>query len=163
MELSTRQGVYVLVVAGAVAGLAACSSGSSGGGGGHLSGTPPTIAITSPTAGTTVMVTKTGSEEDIPVDFTMTNFTLKNAGSCGSTANCGHVHVLIDGANSCGGPPYNNAEYSGSPTKAIVSQCSTVNGAHTISLELHFDDHSPVNGPDGKVIASSVQVTVQGG
>jgi hypothetical protein len=106
----------------------------------------------------------TGGDEDIPVAFALTNFTLKPPGACGSvSSSCGHIHVLIDGAMSCGGPPYNNDDETGSPATAIVSKCGTVNGPHTITLELHADDHSSVDGADGTVIASSVQVTVQGG
>jgi hypothetical protein len=175
MKRVTRHGACALVIVGAVAASAACSSGSSGNGPGTGSssgggsgsggtGTLPTIAITSPMAGSVMVTPSASGEDDIPVAFTLTNFTLKPPGGCGSVSDtCGHIHVVIDSAMSCGGPPYNNDDETGSPATAIVSKCSTINGAHTISLELHADDHSPVNDANGMVISSSVQVTVQGG
>jgi hypothetical protein len=76
-------------------------------------------------------------------------------------ANCGHIHILIDGS-ACTpmGSPYNNDNTTGSPALAIVSNCPTATGAHTITLELHNDDHSPINGPNNMVISASVMVTV---
>jgi hypothetical protein len=37
------------------------------------------------------------------------------------------------------------------------------NGMHTITLELHHDDHSAYNDAAGKVINTSVMVTTTGG
>jgi hypothetical protein len=141
----------------------------------------PTIAITSPASAAAVTVTKgagTPAEDDVPIAFTTTGITLMMPGSCldksDSIDNCGHVHLLIDGAMctpSASGLPYNNATpataaadgANASPVNAIVSSCPTVNGAHTVTLELHHDDHSPVNGADGTVISSQVMITVSGG
>ncbi len=140
----------------------------------------PTIAITSPASAAAVMVTKgagTPAEDDVPIAFTTTGITLMMPGSCtdksDSNDNCGHVHLLIDGA-ACtpSGSPYNNATpasaaadgANASPVNAIVSSCPTVNGAHTVTLELHHDDHSPIVGADGMtVISSQVMITVSGG
>ena len=107
-----------------------------------------------------------GAEEDIPIAYTVTGFTLMAPGSCtaGSTT-CGHIHLLIDNATSCGAPPYNN-DGTGSPTNAIMSKCAAgaINGSHTIVMELHHDDHSPVINPaTTMVISDSVQITVTGG
>ncbi len=139
------------------------SGASSSSSGGNEGG--PSIFITSPSNGSTVTPTEAdgGGEEDILVSFSLGDFTLMAPGSCGSTPNCGHIHLLIDGANSCGGPPYNNAITSGTSGNAIISKCSQVNGSHVISLELHDDQHNPINGPNGQVISSSVTITVQGG
>jgi hypothetical protein len=144
------------------------SSSGSGSGSGSSSGSEggalPTIKIATPATGSSVAVVKNGAEEDIPVTFTLTNFTLMAAGSCGSiSTTCGHIHLLIDDATSCGAPPYNVAIESGTSGNAVVSKCSTVNGAHKIILELHDDQHNPINGANGQVISDSVQLTVTGG
>jgi hypothetical protein len=54
--------------------------------------------------------------------------------------------------------PYNNAGAT-SPINAGLDYCAKVEGAHTISLEIHNDDHSPVKGADGKVISDSIKIT----
>jgi hypothetical protein len=174
MKMLGRQSKQALVILGAIAALAACSSSGGGGttsggdggtssGGGEGGGGTPSITISSPTDGSSVAVTKNGTEEDIPVAFHLSNFTLAAAGTCpggASNTGCGHIHVVIDDASSCGGPPYNNVENTGSPATAIVSKCATVNGSHKLQLELHYDDHSAVPGAGA---VSAVTVTVTGG
>jgi hypothetical protein len=88
---------------------------------------------------------------------------LKAPGSCAGATNCGHIHVLVDGpACTPAGAPYNN-DAEASPATAILSKCPTANGAHTATLEIHNDDHSPFLGADGKVISTSVGFTASGG
>ena len=151
------------------------SSGGGDGGGGDGGATYPTIAISSPMSGATVTVTKLpGTEEVVPISFSTTNIMLMAPGSCpmslGPTDDsCGHVHLLIDGtACTPAGAPYNNATPAmagavPSPVNAIVTSCPMVNGAHTVTLELHHDDHSSLMGADGKVISTQVMFTASGG
>jgi hypothetical protein len=74
-----------------------------------------------------------------------------------SSDNCGHVHVLVDGA-ACTpmGAPYNNAGQA-SPIDAKLSSCPMATGAHTVMLELHHNDHSPVQ-PGGSMTTVSASV-----
>jgi hypothetical protein len=91
------------------------------------------------------------------------------AGTCPpnlkSTDNCGHIHVLVDGS-ACTpmGAPYNNAANTSGPVNAILSSCpmATINGPHTILLELHHDDHTPVQ-VNGATVSASVMITASGG
>jgi hypothetical protein len=155
---------------GSSSGAGSSSGSGSGSGSSSGGGSLPTISISSPAAGATVTPTKNGTEEDIPVAFTLTNFTLKPPNGCGSVSKtCGHIHVLVDDANSClgTGVPYNNDDETGSPGTVIISQCTggttQVNGAHKFILELHAQDHSPVTDATGATISASVSVTVSGG
>jgi hypothetical protein len=150
-----------------LAALAGCSSSSSGsttdGGGG---GGSPTITISSPASG--AMITVTPPNDTLPLTFATTNFTLAAAGTCPpamkSTDNCGHIHILVDGsACTPEGGPYNNEAHAPGTANAILSSCPMANGAHTVMLELHHDDHSPVKDASGNTIAASVMVTVTGG
>jgi hypothetical protein len=101
----------------------------------------------------------------VSIAFSTTNFMLAMPGSCGSmksTDNCGHVHVLVDGA-ACtpSGSPYNN-DATSTPATAILSSCPMANGMHTATLELHHDDHSPIL-VGGTVVKASVMFTATGG
>jgi hypothetical protein len=170
-------GLSGFVVLGAAVLATACSS-SSGGGGTPDSGGgggAPTISLT--TSGSVTVVTN-GSEKDVPLAFTTSNFTLKQPGQCGSLAGgntCGHVHVFVDytassGSTPCGEPgaPYNNQGWT-SPVNANMSQCTTdtpsftINGSHSFRLELHNDGHGPINDASGNVIQSTATLTVSGG
>jgi hypothetical protein len=144
------------------------SSGSSGSSSGGLPTGTPTIAITSPTAGASVAVTP--PTDFVSIGFTATNFQFAAAGTCPAdlvnTDNCGHIHVLVDG-NDCtpDGSPYNNA--TGAPpvtsVNAILSECPMVDGSHTAQLQLHHDNHTPIDNDAGVNIAASVQFTATGG
>jgi hypothetical protein len=156
------------------------SSGSSSGSSGAL----PTITITSPTNGGTATVVKQAvtGEVDVPVTFTTTNFTGMPAEACPSISNnCGHVHLFVDpsddgGASPCTpmNSPYNNAsplaESDGgvtpfSPMNAIMSNCANtdpINGTHTLRIELHSNNHAPINGADGGVIYDELSFTASG-
>jgi hypothetical protein len=125
-------------------------------GGSIITSTAPTINIVTPQAG--AMLTP-NADRGVTVAFTVANFTLKGPGTCGSvTDSCGHVHLLIDGAKCTPpGQPYNNAG-AASPITALFGSCPTLAGSHTITLELHRDDHTPISTP----VSSSITVTVTG-
>jgi hypothetical protein len=176
--LDLRLVAFALAIRSVAGGCSSSSPGkaSSGDGGGGEGGASfPTIAISSPMSGATVTVTKLpGTEEVVPISFSTTNIMLMTPGACPASLgptddSCGHVHLLIDGA-ACtpGGQPYNNATPAmagdvPSPVNAIVTSCPMVNGAHTVTLELHHDDHSSLMGADGKVISTQVMFTASGG
>jgi hypothetical protein len=104
------------------------------------------------------------------------------AGDCGSVSNsCGHVHIFVDpsedgGTSPCTpmNSPYNNASPLApadggvpmfSPMNAIMSNCANtdpINGQHTLRIELHSDQHAPINGPDGGVLFDQIQFTATG-
>jgi hypothetical protein len=155
---------------GGSSGSSGSSSGSSGSSSGGLPTGTPSITITSPMAGASVAVTP--PTDYVLIGFTVTNFELEAAGTCmamgvpATSDNCGHIHVLVDG-NDCtpDGAPYNNA--TGAPpvtsVQAILSECPMVNGSHTAQLQLHHDDHSPIDNDAGVNIAASVTFTATGG
>jgi hypothetical protein len=179
MWILRSRAVLALGAAAALAGAmasssVACSSSSSGGNTGSSSGSSssggeggggePTLSITMPTSGATV--TPTGAMSTVDVAFTVTNFSFFAPGAAGCDAksdNCGHIHVLVDGsACTPSGSPYDNADQTGSPAQAILSTCPKVSGAHTISLELHHTDHSPIQ-VNGMTVSASVMVTAGSG
>jgi hypothetical protein len=125
-------------------------------GGSTIGTTLPSVTITSPLTGATVTP---DADKSVLVAFTVNNFTLKGPGMCGSVSDaCGHVHLLIDGsACTPAGKPYNNGG-AASPIKAEFGSCPTVAGSHTITLELHRDDHSTISTP----VSGAVTVTVAG-
>jgi hypothetical protein len=129
--------------------LAAC--GSSG----------PTIAISSPNAGATVPL-GTDAMKSVSVSFSTTGFTLMAPGATNCpTGTCGHVHLFIDGSGCTpAGAPYNNDGVT-SPVSAYFIACQTPTGSHTVSVELHNNDHTPVTDSSGKTIAGSVTFTTQ--
>jgi hypothetical protein len=57
------------------------------------------------------------------------------------------------------GPSVPNAFHAG------IDYCAgapaNITGSHTITLELHHNDGSPVTGGDGKTVSDSVKITVQ--
>jgi hypothetical protein len=92
---------------------------------------------------------------------------LAAAGTCppalASGNNCGHVHILVDGSTCTpDGAPYNN-DGTASPANAILSKCPMANGSHTITLELHHDNHAPVLDSSMMTIKTSVMITATGG
>ena len=136
--------LFVLGLAGLAPIACSSSNGSTAGDGGI-----PSIAITSPASGDSVSTT---TSTDVPVVFTVTNFELMAAGTCGAVNdNCGHVHVLVDGTACNAGGAYNSAfpvtGGAGSPATATaqLSKCPAATGTHTLKLELHRDDHSAVS------------------
>ncbi|MHB1844440.1 MAG: hypothetical protein ACYCWW_06335 [Deltaproteobacteria bacterium] len=123
-------------------------------------GANPAIVLDQPQNGS-VVTAGSDSHSSVPVTFSVENFSLSAPGSCpaSSAGLCGHVHVLVDGA-ACtpSGSPYDNAAVA-SPAKAYLASCSAVAGTHTVTLELHNDDHSPVQ-VGGVTVSASTTVTV---
>jgi hypothetical protein len=154
-------GFIALVTACSSSSTSASSSGSTGDSG--TSSSTPTIAITAPANnGTLTLTNKTGN-----IAFTTTNFTLMAAGTCPSNDNdtppCGHIHVLIDGTacnDTNGNVPY-NISATASPAAANFGLCPTADGAHTVVLELHNDDHSPYQ-VNGQTVSATVSITTSG-
>jgi predicted RNA-binding protein YlqC (UPF0109 family) len=114
----------------------------------------PGISVVSPLEGAPLIL-GADAKQSVPLDFTVTSFTLKAPNTCAGMANCGHVHLLVDG-NACNaaGSPYNNPAVA-SPAVAYLAQCAQPAGGHVVTLELHNDDHTPVVGPDGRAIQAS--------
>ncbi len=154
--------VLSFLVIGALAGCSSSSTPASTGGGddsGTTGAGSGTLKISSPATGSTVAM----NNGSIDVAFTITNFTLKAPGSCAGATNCGHVHVLIDGAacnDTGGGLPYNVAA-TASPAQPNFHLCPTAAAAHKITLELHNDDHSPYQ-VNGATVSDEVDVTTTG-
>ena len=122
----------------------------------------PTIAISQPTQNATVTMAVGNT---VPVMFGVMNFLLKAPGTCvAADGACGHVHLKVDGAacnDTAGMKPYNNAGFA-SPINANLAFCPMATGAHTISLELHNNDHTPVLDPTTMmVISTNVAIQTQ--
>jgi hypothetical protein len=165
MEDTMKQLASMAIVLAVAVPLVACGNSSSGSGNGSSGGgSAPSISITMPAAN--AMVTLTKPMDNVPVAFTVQNFTMVNAGdaSCANTSNnCGHVHLLVDGsACTPAGMPYNNWGYA-SPINAVLSSCPMANGMHTVTLELHHNDHSPVLDASMNTISTHVAFTATGG
>jgi hypothetical protein len=130
--------------------------------GGSSSGSMASVQITSPLTGASVAL-GTDNLQSVPVVFTLSNFTLKAPGTCAGAANCGHLHLVIDGYTSpCdpvkgnGTEKYNVEVTTGTTTNAQFALCGgTAAGAHVITLEVHDDAHADVNDSNGNLIKSA--------
>ncbi len=133
-----------------VVSLLACGSGG-------LPQVTPSVKIDSPTNGSTVNLPL---NSQVAVNFE-TNYTLKAPGTCSGLSDCGHVYVLVDSTN-CNQPglPY-NALGIASPVEADLSKCAQPKGPHTITLELHNDDDSPVLTLIGNPVTDAAMITAQ--
>jgi hypothetical protein len=119
----------------------------------------PTITISAPASGATVTM-GTDADKTVPITFGVSDFTLMAAGTCNGAANCGHVHILVDGP-TCSPPPYNNEAHAIPTANALLAKCPTPAGSHTVTLELHDDMHNPVKDASGTQIAASVTFTAK--
>jgi hypothetical protein len=108
------------------------------------SGTPSLI-ILSP-AGALNKATTVNSS--FVVTFIVSNFLLVQPNGQPNALNYGHLHVLVDG---------NYWTLWASPNGIPMTLPA---GQHTIKLELHNNDHSPVLSPSGQPIAKSITITV---
>jgi hypothetical protein len=133
---------------------AACGGSSSG-------GSNASVVITSPLAGASVTM-GTDPLKSVPVSFTLSNFTLMAPSHCAGAANCGHLHLVIDGYTSpCNTLPgvgtemYNAQVTTGTTTSAQFSTCAAPAGSHTLTLEVHDDAHGDVNDANGNLIKSA--------
>jgi hypothetical protein len=148
-------GVWLVVQVAA----AGCSSSSSG---------PPQIVITSPQSGSVVQLQ---ASDTTTVNFSVSNFALKQPGSCGGGANCGQVYADIDnGACNQSLKMYN--AIAPSPTNASttsvtldfsVCPASTFSGNHTITLSLRLDNGDQVIGAGNAPAIAQISITTTGG
>ncbi len=145
-----------------VAAAAVGCGGSSGGGG------PPQIVVTNPQSGSVVQLPATDTTQ---VNFNVSNFNLRQPGTCGGAANCGQVYADIDsGACNQGGKMYNAiapSAQNGSTSSIIVdfSVCpaSTFSGNHTITLSLRLDNGATVIGAGNAPAVAQLSMTTTGG
>jgi hypothetical protein len=121
-------------------------------------GPPAVLTITAPVSGATVVVGP-DADKSVPVSFTVQNLAVAAQGQCNGTATCGHVEVFIDGA-ACSGVQRDNAEGGSSPVKAKLAKCTPPTGMHTIRLELHYDDYTPVLDASNQPVGAEITVTV---
>jgi hypothetical protein len=124
----------------------------------------PAVANVWPVAASTVTM-GTDADKTVPIYFTAANFTFKAAGTCGTTPNCGHAHLNIDGDacdNVAAGKTYNSSNSADGlvPIKAKLSLCPNPTGQHTFVVTLHHDDHSPVQ-VSGQTVAATTIANVQ--
>jgi len=143
-------------------------------------GSTATITINAPADGANVIaeLEMDGDEVELEVEieFTVTNFTLKEPGTCGGAAACGHVHIKVDGDN-CDDTeedgtmlPFNEEVFV-SPSGADLLYCGGVSlgpdgvegadGGHTITVQLHNDDESAVTNTIGVIVSDQVNVEVE--
>lgn len=187
-RLESRLACALLLASGALAGCDDHAHDTDAGGGGGKDASTPTPGLdastapkdagaTTPDAGTLVVPSVTigkpaanakvllmsDADRSLDVEFTVKDFTLKSPGACAGAANCGHVHLRIDGA-ACdkAGSPYNNVG-TASPIKALFAACgpARLKGEHTLTLELHADDHTAIKDAAGSEVKAEVKVTVE--
>jgi hypothetical protein len=144
--------------------LAACSSSSDNGTTDAGPTGTPTIKITSPKTGASVAIADLTGGTTVAVQYSVTSFDLKTAGTCGAEKSCGHIHVLVN-ADACNatGLPANDEDVT-NPIPANLSFCKpgVAPGNYTIALELHDDSHAPVKDATGATIADQVTIAVTG-
>ena len=116
----------------------------------------PSVVLTMPANHSTVTL-GTDVNKSVPISFTTENFTLAAVGTPSCGTGCGHVHVLIDNAACNASGQTFNAEGSASPISALFAFCPVATGMHTVSAELHNNDHTPVSGAS----ASSFMIETQ--
>jgi hypothetical protein len=130
---------------------------------------PPSIAfpmaIGDPTMDSDVALT---ADADLSVAFrpVLSGFRLSAPGTCGTDADCGHMHLTIDphlgAAYNCDGKDYNSA--GAGETISAKFRCvpeAKRAGAHIIGITLHRDDHAPyMTTPESKAVGAWVRVHV---
>jgi hypothetical protein len=139
--------------------LAAC--GSSGGG-------APQVTITGVQPGATISLM---ADDTYPLNFSVSNFSLKQPGQCGTAADCGQAYLAIDG-DACdqSGQTYNAI----TPTAANTSQstlfanfalcpAASLGGNHQLVVSLHLDDGAQVVGTGNAPTQATISVVVTGG
>jgi hypothetical protein len=156
---------YVVGAVGCATLAVACSSDSAKT---PTNGPEPAVSITEPADKATVIIT---DDPDVPVAFTVTNFTLKEPGKCAGASACGHVHVLVDG-HSCddheNGEVHSfNAESATSPVGAGLDYCTDavmgvpVEKSYPVVVSLYGDDEAEVKDSSGKAVSDSIEFSVK--
>jgi hypothetical protein len=128
---------------------------------GHSHAEPPALTIVSPAPNAKIIF---GSDQEKAIDVMVkaANFTIRPAGQCDGTPQCGHLHLKIDpSGDACNipGRPYNsmNSDTGGEVIKARFGHCQSPSGTHVIGILLANDNHTPVI-IDGKPVTASVTV-----
>jgi hypothetical protein len=109
----------------------------------------PGLAIIAPARDGTSRPLGTDADLSVAVTIAATGFTLADPSDttetgCNGAANCGHVHIFIDGTDgNQPGAPYNNLGFTPQVT-ALFSYVDNPVGEHTITVQLVNNDHSPV-------------------
>jgi hypothetical protein len=140
--------------------VSACSS--SGGGG------PAQVMITGIQPGATINLM---ADNTYGVDFSVSNFSLKQVGQCGTSTSCGQAYLNIDGdACNQANQPYNaiTPTAAGTSTSKIFADfslcpASSRGGNHQLTVSLHLDDGSQIIGNGNAPVQASVSVVVTGG
>ncbi len=135
---------------------------------GSSSGGPPQIVVTNPQSGAVIQLPASDTTQ---VNFNVSNFNLRQPGSCGGAANCGQVYADIDnGACNQSGKMYNAVAPSpanGSTSSVVVdfSVCpaSSFAGNHTITLSLRLDGGATVIGAGNAPAVAQITMTTTGG
>jgi hypothetical protein len=120
-------------------------------------GPPAVLTITWPVSGSKVVL-DADVDKSLPVSFTVQNLAVAPQGQCNGTATCAHVEVFVDG-DGCSAGGRDNAEGGSSPVKAKLAKCSPPTGLHTVRLELHYDDYTPVLDALSHPVGAEVTVT----
>jgi hypothetical protein len=119
----------------------------------------PTLAITSPAPGTTILLPEDPAK-GVALGFATTNLDLRGPGECDpADATCAFIVVNVDG-NTCDDPnlpfPINNVAGPEGAT-ALLGLCPTIPGAHVLTLTAIKGDNSPVM-VGGRPLSASVEV-----
>ena len=149
MNTFSRHALHLGVLAAGL--LSACGTGEG------LPGIVPTMNISSPANNSTANLS---ANKQIAVNFT-TNYILQAPGTCGATANCGHVYLLVDNTACNSGSLAYNTLVIASPAQADLGKCATATGMHTITLQLRHDDGSPVLNLVNNPVVDTVTITAQ--
>ncbi len=145
-----------------------CMAAAAAGCGSSSSSGPPQIVVTNPQSGSVIQLPASDTTQ---VNFNVSNFNLRQPGTCGGAANCGQVYADIDnGACNQSGKMYNaiapNAG-NGSTGSVIIdfSACpaSTFSGNHTITLSLRLDNGATVIGAGNAPAVAQITMTTTGG
>ena len=140
--------------------MAACGSSSGGG--------SPNVTIQDVQPGATISL---NADDTYGLNFSASNFDLKQPGQCGSATNCGQAYLNIDG-DAC---DQSNQSYNAiTPTAANTSTSmlfanfslcpsATLGGNHQLTVSLHLDSGGQVVGVGNAPAQATVSVVVTGG
>jgi len=126
----------------------------------------PGIAITNPNVTNSEFVLPDDGLVDVTVSHT--NLVLAAPGTCGSTPNCGHIILKVDGDDgNLDGNDYNaiitaDSEEGVGAATVDLNALPEATGIHEIAALLLHDDGTPYLGPNGNQIAALQEIQVAG-